>query len=162
MRIEKELIKLTRLHQEIEKEVLIGNINRILKEKGVYRKKKVQWVCDVTGSPSGTAYTWFTYAQCRSVNKIPLYALCQIAVALKISVYDFLETENVAETVGFQKIDRRSKLYWHLRRNEAEALWNKSHESDEPWQVQSLDVQRKFLDELYQKKVEERKNIANQ
>ena len=99
MRIEKELIKLTRLHQEIEKEVLIGNINRILKEKGVYRKKKVQWVCDVTGSPSGTAYTWFTYAQCRSVNKIPLYALCQIAVALKISVYDFLETENVAETV---------------------------------------------------------------
>lgn len=30
MRIEKELIKLTRLHQEIEKEVLIGNINRIL------------------------------------------------------------------------------------------------------------------------------------
>ena len=159
MKIEKELIKLMRLHQEIEKEMLIGNINRIIRGKNIYRKNKIRWVCDVTGSPSGTVYTWFTYARCRSDNKIPLYALCQIAAALKVSVYDFLETENTADQAGFQKIDRRSKLYWHLRRNEAEALWNNSHEFYNPWQVQSLDVQRQFLDELYLKRVKENKQI---
>lgn len=155
MEIEKEIIKMTSIHQNIEKHVLIRNINQILREKGICWRQKIQWVCTVTGSPTGTVYTWFTNAKCRSVNKIPLYALCQIAVALKISVYEFLKTESQEKQCINRKIDRRGKLYWHLRREVAEALWNANHDEDEIWESQTQAVRRNFLDNLYLEKVKE-------
>ena len=54
--------------------------------------------------------------------------------------------------------DRRGKLYWHLRRNEAEKRWNDSHLPEEgEWREQSLKVQRDFLDELYWEKINNQK-----
>lgn len=104
MKIEKELIKLAQLHQEIKKEVLIGNINRIIRGKKIYRKNKIRWVCDVTGSPSGTVYTWFTYARCRSDNKIPLYG--------SFNVYDDVREKLVVDDVFHafdETVKRRAK-----------------------------------------------------
>ena len=89
MKLEKEIIILTKLHQNTDKRELIQNINHALKAQGIHLNRKVKWICKVTGSPEGTVYTWFTNARCRRENKIPLYALCQMALALRISVYKF-------------------------------------------------------------------------
>lgn len=155
MRIEKEIIHLTELHQKTEKRKLIENLNRVLKEQGIHRNQKIQWVCEVTGSPTGTAYTWFTNAKCRSVNKMPLYALCRIAVETGTSVYDFLEMDYSVPEDETLRIDRRSKLYWHLRWEVAEDLWNSTHDSGNRWQEQTMKVRRDFLDSLYLQKVKE-------
>lgn len=94
MKLEKEIIILTKLHQNTDKRELIQNINHVLKAQGIHLNRKVKWICKVTGSPEGTVYTWFTNARCRRENKIPLYALCQMALALRISVYKFFRADN--------------------------------------------------------------------
>ena len=58
MKLEKEIIKLTELHQNTDKRNLIQSVNYVLKNAGIHRKEKVQWICKVTGSPEGTVYTW--------------------------------------------------------------------------------------------------------
>ena len=52
----------------------------------------------------------------------------------------------------------RCKLYWHLRRNVAEDLWNGTHSENDTWQGQTLDIKREFLDELYLKMVNDQLN----
>lgn len=159
MKLEKEIIKLTELHQNTDKKILIQSVNRELKNAGIHRKEKVQWICKVTGSPEGTVYTWLTNAECRRMNKIPIYALCQMALALKISVYEFFRADNSVTAKEKEKIDRKCKLYWHLRRNVAEHLWNSTHAENETWQAQTLDVKRDFLDGLYLKTVNNQSNL---
>lgn len=85
--------------------------------------------------------------------------MCQIAIALKMSVWDFLrETENIAKTEE-PKIDRRSKLYWHIRRKEAEDIWNGSDAQEKgTWSEQDKAIQREFLDRLYLERLEENKD----
>lgn len=151
---EKDIMKLLETHEKARKSDLIDNINHVLREKGISRSGKNQWICEVTGSPLGTVGTWFTKCKKRAVNKIPLYAMCQIAAALHISVWDLLkEGEMVQEDIKVP--DRRSKLYWHIRRNEAEKCWNESETCMHgEWKNQSLEVQRDFLDKLYWESVE--------
>lgn len=153
---EKDIMKLLEAQEKANKEHLIDNINRAIRDKGknISRKGKNKWICEVTGSPMGTVCTWFTKAKCRAENKIPLYAMCQIAVALHISVWDFFEAEE-AEPEEAKEPDRRSRLYWHIRRNEAEKRWNESYACERgEWKKQSLEVQRDFLDELYWESIE--------
>ena len=159
MKVEKEIIRLTEVHQNTNKRELIQNINHVLKVNGIHLNRKVKWICKVTGSPEGTVYTWFTNAKCRRENKIPLYALCQMALALKISVYEFFSVDNFVADKEEQKIDRRCKLYWHLRRNVAENLWDGIHAENEAWQKQTPDTKREFLDELYMKTVNDQSNL---
>ena len=97
MKLEKEIIRLTKLHQNKDKRELIQNINHVLRAQGIHLNRKVKWICKVTGSPEGTVYTWFTNARCRRENKIPLYALCQMALALRISVYEFFSADHFME-----------------------------------------------------------------
>ena len=158
MKLEKEIIRLTKLHQNKDKRELIQNINHVLRAQGIHLNRKVKWICKVTGSPEGTVYTWFTNARCRRENKIPLYALCQMALALRISVYEFFSADHFMEIAEKQKIDMRCKLYWHLRRNVAEDLWNGTHSENDTWQGQTLDIKREFLDELYLKMVNDQLN----
>ena len=155
---EKDLMKLFDIHEKAEKCELIKRINWEIKIHDIGWHGKNEWVCKVTGSPMGTVCTWFSNAKCRAVNKIPLYALCQIAVALEISVWDFYKfTNNVNEEKESEpKINRRDKLYWYLRRNEAEKLWNSNYGSYGIWEWQSKEVQRKFIDKLYLDKLAER------
>lgn len=156
MKVEKEIIRLTEIHQNTDKRDLIQNINCVLKSKGIGRNRKVQWISKVTGSPEGTIYTWFTNAKCRKENKIPLYVLCQMALALKVSVYEFFELEGSEQENRGQKIDRRSKLYWHLRRDVAEGIWNSTHTMEENWQEQTMETRREFLDRLYLEEMNEK------
>lgn len=154
---EKDIMKLFDIHEKAEKRELIKRINREIEKGGISRRGKNEWVCKVTGSPMGTVCTWFSNAECRALNKIPLYALCQIAVALEISVWEFYKTANSVkeEREPEVKINRRGKLYWHLRRNVAERLWNDSYGSYGLWEWQSMEVQRKFIDKLYLDKLAE-------
>ena len=158
MKLEKEIIILTKLHQNTDKREFIQNINHVLKAQGIHLNRKVKWICKVTGSLEGTVYTWFTNARCRRENKIPLYALCQMALALRISVYKFFRADNSVADKEKQKIDRRCKLYWHLRRNVAEDLWNGTHAENDTWQKQTLDSKREFLDGLYLKMMNDELN----
>lgn len=151
---ERDLIKLFDTHEETDKRELIKRINWEIKIHDIGWHGKNEWVCKVTGSPMGTVCTWFSNAQCRSVNKIPLYALCQIAVALEISVWEFYKTSAKAKEEKEPKINRRDKLYWYLRRNEAERLWNDNYGSYGLWEWQSKKVQRKFIDKLYLERLE--------
>ena len=57
MKLEKEIIRLTKLHQNTDKRELIQNINHVLKAQGIHLNRKVKWICKVTGSPEGTVYT---------------------------------------------------------------------------------------------------------
>lgn len=138
-------------HEKADKQKLIERINEEIKVHGIGCRGKNKWVCKVTGSPMGTVCTWFSKAQCRSVNKIPLYALCQIAVALEISVWEFYKTANTVkmDKEPELKIDRRDKLYWYLRRNVAEQLWNDNYGIYGLWGGLSKKVQREFIDKLY-------------
>ena len=113
---EKDLMKLFDTHEKAEKCELIKRINWEIKIHDIGWHGKNEWVCKVTGSPMGTVCTWFSNAKCGAVNKIPLYALCQIAVALEISVWDFYKfINNVNEEKESEpKINRRDKLYWYL------------------------------------------------
>lgn len=154
---EKEIMRLLKAHEKIRKAELVDNINRAIKKKSVSPYGKNKWVCKVTGSPMGTVCTWFTKSKCRAENKIPLYAMCQIAAALHISVWNFLEIKETEQQESMEP-DRRCKLYWYLRRNEAEKRWNGSHLPEEgEWREQSLKVQRDFLDELYWEKINNQK-----
>ena len=154
---EKDIMKLFDVHAKAEKRELIKRINWEIEMGGISRRGKNEWVCKVTGSPMGTVCTWFSNAKCRALNKIPLYALCQIAVALEISVWEFYKTANSVkeEKDPEVKINRRDKLYWHFRRNVAEQLWNESYGSYGLWEWQSKEVQRKFIDKLYLDKLAE-------
>lgn len=53
------------------------------------------------------------------------------------------------------KINRRDKLYWHIRRNEAGKLWNDRYGSRGLWTWQSKEVQREFIDKLYLERLAE-------
>lgn len=157
---EKDILRLLEAHASIDKQDLIRNINRAVRSKGIYRKGKNLWISKVTGSPIGTVDTWFSRAKCRTLNKIPLYAMCQIAVALKVSVWDFLDTEEKEQETDRPQIDRRSSLYWHIRRKEAENIWNGSHAQEKgTWGEQDKAVQREFLDRLYLERLEANKEF---
>ncbi len=160
---EKNIIRLIEAHEKAEKKDLIRNINRAIKLSEVSWFGKNEWICKVTNSPMGTVCTWFTHSKCRAVNKIPLYAMCKIAVALRISVWKFFETEEVEKMEGTAEpaIDRRGKLYWHLRRNEAEQLWNGKYGRYGVWTMQSKAVQREFLDKLYLERLAQQAEEAN-
>ena len=121
---EKDILKLLEAHAKIGKSDVIRNINKAVRSSGIYRKGKNVWISNVTGYPIGTVYGWLNHAECRALNKIPLSAMCRIAIALKISVWDLLETEEKEQDADEPRIDRRSKLYWHIRRKEAEDIWN--------------------------------------
>ena len=154
---EKDIMKLFDVHEKAEKRELIKRINWEIEMGGISRRGKNEWVCKVTGSPMGTVCTWFSNAKCRALNKIPLYALCQIAVVLEISVWEFYKTANGTkeEKEPELRINRRDKLYWHLRRNVAGQLWNDSYGSYGLWEWQSKEVQRKFIDKLYLERLAE-------
>ena len=157
MKTEKEIIRLIKIHQNADKGELIQRINYVLKTYGISPREKIQWICKITDSPSGTAYTWFTNAKCRRKNKIPLCVLCKIALALKMPVDIFFEIESVHSENRNQKIDRRGKLYWHLRHEVAENLWNQTHQPEESWQVQPMEIKRNFLDGLYQEEINKKR-----
>lgn len=158
---EKEVMRLLDAHEKAEKGDLIKRINLAISHGGIKRSGKNEWVCKVTGSPMGTVCTWFTHSRCRAVNKIPVYAMCQIAVALEISVWQFFKTERIVQEDEEPKIDRRGKLYWHLRRNEAPQLWNSSYGCYGAWEMQSKAVQRQFLDNLYMERMAEQAEKEN-
>lgn len=151
---EKDLIKLLKLHEYISKVDLINNINTAIWRNGIKRRGKNEWVSKVTGSPIGTVDTWFSKSNCKSMNKMPLYATCQIAVELHVSVWSFYET-NGRRQEKMEKPDRRGTLYRQLGRNEAEKRWNESHRlEDGLWEEQSKAVRRNFLDQLYWESIE--------
>jgi len=154
---EKDILKLMEIHEKADKGKLIKRLNDEISNSDRKQGGKTEWVCEVTGSPIGTVWTWFTYAKCREKNKIPLRALCQLAIALKISIWDFYMDTDIAEEEGELKINRKDKLYWHLRRNEAEKRWNNSYGCYGIWEWQSKEVQRKFIDELYLERLEEQR-----
>lgn len=147
---EKDILRLLEAHNRTDKNTLAGNINRAIYNKGIHRKGKNRWVSGVTGYPVGTVNTWFSRTKCRNLNKIPLSAVCRIAVAPELSVWDFLDGKAAASKTDGPEIDRRSSLYWHIRRKEAEALWNESHMCEKgPWSIQDMAVRREFIDRLY-------------
>ena len=51
--------------------------------------------------------------------------------------------------------DKVTKLYWHIRRNEAGKLWNDRYGSHGLWTWQSKEVQREFIDKLYLERLAE-------
>lgn len=53
------------------------------------------------------------------------------------------------------KINRRDKMYWHLRRSEAGKLWNDSYSFYGLWTWQSKEIQRQFIDKLYLERLAE-------
>lgn len=105
---EKEIMRLLKAHEKIRKVELVDNINRAIKKKSVCPYGKNKWVCKVTGSPMGTVCTWFTKSKCRAENKIPLYAMCQIAAALNVSVWNFLEERKPISRKVWSLIDEVS------------------------------------------------------
>lgn len=152
---EKDVIRLLEVHERAGKEDLIVRINEAIRNSGIKRKGKNEWICKVTGSPMGTVCKWFAKSKVWAANKIPVYAMCKIAVALDISVWSFFDLKSAAQEIKKPEIDRRGKLYWHLRRNEAEQLWNSSYGYRGEWGMQSKAIQREFLDKLYLEKVAE-------
>lgn len=158
-KFEKDLVKFMDVHRNCDKSLLIKNINQAIRNKGIYHRDKSRWVSEVTGTPIGTVYAWFTKADCREFNKIPPHAMCMIASALKVSVWSFFETEE--EYKRDRKPNRKSSLYWYIRRNEAENMWNIRHASEQGrWDEQDKAVQRKFLDELYFEKLDNRQETG--
>lgn len=157
-KFENDLVRFMDAHKNCDKAILIKNINQAMRKKGIAYRDKSIWVSEVAGVPMGTAYTWFTTARCKEANKIPPQAMCRIAAALKVSVWSFFETEEKEDKEDTVKPDRRSSLYWYIRRNEAEDMWNASHTSEQGrWNEQDKAVQREFLDRLYLEKLEESK-----
>ncbi|MEY8482876.1 hypothetical protein AALD74_13630 [Lachnospiraceae bacterium 48-21] len=75
----------------------------------------------------------------------------EIVVALEISVWEFYKTADAVKEAkqSESKISRRNKLYWYLRRNKAEQVWNDSYGFYGLWTWQSKEVQRKFIHKLY-------------
>lgn len=155
-RLERDMIKLIEAHKDISKAELTANINKVMADKGRGRYKKAMWISKVTGSPIGTVNTWFCNSKCREDNKIPLQAMCRIALKLKVSVWDFLQSDNELENETKQThIDRRCKLYRSICKNEASDLWNSTHTDElEHWEHQSKEVQKAFLDKLYLERLE--------
>lgn len=152
---EKDILRLLEAHNRIDKIILAGNINKAIYKKGIHRKGKNQWISEVTGYPVGTVNTWFSRTECRSLNKMPLSAICHIAVALELSIWDLLDGKAGTSKADGPKIDRRSKLYWHIRRKEAETLWNNSYIREKgSWGIQDMAVRREFIDKLYLERVE--------
>lgn len=152
---EKDIVRLLEAHARIKKSDLIRNINKAVRSKGIHKKGKNEWISSITGYPIGTVDGWFSHAKCRAGNKISLNAMCKLSIALKISVWDLLETEEKEQEADEPRIDRRSRLYWHIRRKEAEDIWNRSdaHENG-TWGEQPKAVQREFLDRLYLEQLE--------
>lgn len=147
---EKDILRLLEAHTSADKNDLIRNINNAIKSRGIRWNGKNQWVSSVTGSPTGTVETWFSHAECRALNKMPLSAMCQIAIALEMSVWDFLEAGEKGQEAGGPKIDRRSSLYRHIQRTEAADIWNNSNAQEKgAWDEQGRAVRRAFLDRLY-------------
>lgn len=152
---EKDILRLLEAHTRIDKSDLIRNINNALSSRGIHWKGKNQWVCNVTGSPMGTVATWFSHSKCRALNKIPLDAMCQMAIALKMPVWEFLNAAEKEQETDEPEIDRRSSLYWYIRRKEAEDIWNSSHAQEKgTWSEQDKAIQREFLDMLYLERME--------
>lgn len=151
---EKELLKLLELHENIEKGDLINNLNLAIRQGGIKRAGKNQWVSKATGAPIGTVDAWFSRSDCRALNKIPLYAVCRIAIALHISIWKLYEATDINQKKQ-KKPDRRSRLYRYIQRNEAEKRWRECQSpEDGAWEVQSKEVQRDFLDQLYWESIE--------
>lgn len=151
---EKELLKLLELHENIEKGDLVNNLNSAIRQGGIKRAGKNRWVSKATGAPIGTVDTWFSRSDCRALNKIPLYAVCQIAIALHISIWKLYETTGTKQEKQ-KRPDRRSRLYRYIQRNEAGKQWIERHSrEDGAWEVQSKEVQRDFLDQLYWESIE--------
>lgn len=158
---EKSILSLLEIHKRTDKITLAMNINRIVYNNGIRRKGKNQWLSEVTGYSVGTVNAWFSRTKRRALNKVPLLAICRIAIALELSVWDFVDGKDaIVPKRDGSEIDRRSKLYWRIRRKEAEALWNDSHMSEKgPWSIQDMAVRREFLDRLYMERLEtERKD----
>lgn len=149
-KFEKDLVKFIHLHKKCDKARLIQNMNKVMREKGIKHRYKSRWIAEVTGVPIGTVNTWFTTAKCRDNNRIPPDAMCLLALALKVSVWRFLEGEEEKQKDEIVKPDRRSSLYWHIRRNKAEDAWNDRYALEMgEWSKQDKEVKQKFLDELY-------------
>ncbi len=147
---EKDILRLLETHAEIDKSDLIRNINKAVRSKGIHRKGKNVWISEVTGYPVGTVDGWFSHAECRAFNKISLNAMCRIAIALKVSIWDLLETEEKEQNADEPQIDRRSSMYCYIRRKEAEDIWDSSYAQEKgTWSEQDKAVKRKFLDRLY-------------
>ena len=159
---EKELLKLLSMHENIVKADLINNLNAAIKCGGIKRAGKNQWVSRITDSPIGTVAAWFSNSECRALNKIPLYAVCKIAVALHISVWKLYETNSIKQEKQ-KRPDRRGSLYRRIQRNEAQKQWEESHSSEDgAWEIQSKEVQRNFLDQLYWEHIEKQKEEEKQ
>lgn len=153
-RYEKNVMKLMEAHEKIPKVVLITNVNQAILDSGIRRSGKNKWVCQITGAPMGTVCTWFSKAKCRALNKMPVYAMCQIAVALKVPVWKLLENPGDIHEMPKPKIDRKGRLYWYIRRNEAERLWNETYsQSEGDWKTQGKKKQREFWDRLYLERI---------
>lgn len=147
---ERDILRLLETHAKIDKRDLIRNVNKAVKYGGISWCGKNMWISSVTGYPIGTVQGWFTTAKCRSLNKIPLNAICKIAIALEMSVWDFWETEEKEHRPDEIQIDRRSSMYCYIRRREAEDIWNSSHAQEKgTWSEQDKSVKREFLDRLY-------------
>lgn len=123
-RFEKDMVRFIHLHKKSDKARLIQNINKVMQEKGIKRRNKCRWIAEITSVPVGSINTWFTTAKCRDKNRIPPDAMCLLALALKVSVWRFLEGEEEKQKDGMVKPDRRSRIYCSICRNEAEAAWN--------------------------------------
>ena len=149
-RFEKDMVRFIHLHKKCDKARLIQNINKVMQEKGIKRRNKCRWIAEITGMPIGTVNTWFTTAKCRDKNRIPPDAMCLLALELKVSVWRFLEGEEEKQKDGMVKPDRRSSVYWYIRRNKAEDAWNDRYALEMgEWSKQDKEVKQKFLDELY-------------
>ncbi|MCI8496568.1 MAG: hypothetical protein HFI74_13040 [Lachnospiraceae bacterium] len=155
-KFEKDMVRFIHLHKQCDKARLIQNINTVMQEKGIKRRNKSRWVAEVTGTPIGSVNTWFTTAKCRDNNRIPPNAMCLLALALKVSVWRFLEGEEEKQKDGMVKPDRRSRAYSYIRRNQAEDAWNDRYAPQMgEWSKQGREVKQKFLDELYFQHLEE-------
>ncbi len=121
---EKYMLRFICLHKQCDKARLIQNINKVMQEKGLKRRNKCRWIAEVIGVSVGGVNTWFTTAKCRDKNRIPSDVMCLLALALKVSVWRFLEGEEEKQKDGMVKPDRRSRIYCSIRRNEDEDVWN--------------------------------------
>ena len=149
-KFEKDMVRFIHLHKKCDKARLIQNINKVMQEKGIKRRNKCRWIAEITGVPVGTVNTWFTTAKCHDNNRIPPDAMCLLALALKVPVWRFLEGEEEKQKDGMVKPDRRSRIYYSIRRNEAEDAWNDRYAPKMgEWSRQDKEVKQKFLDELY-------------
>lgn len=140
---EKDILRLLETHAKIDKRDLIRNVNKAVKYGGISWCGKNMWISSVTGYPIGTVQGWFTNAKCRASNTIPLNAICKIAIALEMSVWDFWETKEKEHRPDEVQIDRRSSMYCFIRRREAENLWDSSYAQEKgTWNEQDKAVKR--------------------